>query len=246
MASYQDVVLAMRPTGAWALNQASGTDFPPYVNFVHATITGIDAYQQPGPFTNALAVHLATGGKATIPIGSTNAQRAYTEVWFKRDSASAPASDLAVIYAGNSSSNGSGIFWRSSGELSVLRGGSGHTMTGIFPTPGWHLFAFGGLADGRLAVALDGQILFAQSLTTTTPSPDNTYIASASAFTVPEPVSIALPAIYPEAMDAYNVYASYLAASDPDRAMAYTPVGGTLQNWDLLNQILASVRRTYG
>lgn len=246
MSTYQDVVNASAPLAAWSLTEAAGTDHPPYAGSIHLTDSGTLLYQQTGPFVGSFAEHLAVGAALRTPAFTQLVGPFTEEVWFKLDS-SPPASVQPIVYWGNLASNGTGIIVLTSGHLAFQESGVNTYDTGYVVDSNWHLYEYGNIdsSSAKVAIAVDGLVvaqinpaafIFA--------SPVAFGFGSSASTAATVGCSVAMPAIYPRVMDAVLPKQTYLAATDPNNAIQYAAGGGTL-NLDILNEILAAVRKTF-
>lgn len=246
MSTYQDVVAANLARYAWALTEAAGTDFPPYIGAAHLTGSGTLLYQQSGPFATSLALHLATNARLVTPAGVVASQPTTLETWLSIDTYP-PSAAVAAFYWGNSGANGVGVLIQTNGNIGYYVPPNAVIDTGVPFGSGWHLIQLGNLAPtgSQVAIARDGIIVWqATSAAQVAANPNQVAFGSTPVANAGAALKLAFPAIYNQAITPQLALSSYLASTDPDSAMGYT-LGAAANNLDILNQILASVRKTY-
>lgn len=243
--TYQDVVQANLPTAAWALTEASGTDYIPYYGNGHLLSSGTLDYRQTGPFGSYYGLHLRVA--ATLRTTGITFMQAPTtvEFWAKLD-AVPPGSTTLLWFWGSSGGTGTGIYVDNANHIFFYGPPAAAVDTGLLWTAGWHLVQSGNPgASGGTSIALDGAIRWSHFVSGTgNGSPDNMYFGSSGSGGAATALTVSMPAIYNSALTASLAKSTFLASTDPAAAMAYTITNGATQN-DLLNQILASVRKSY-
>ena len=245
--TYQDVVKANLPLGAWALSESSGTDFVPYLGPYHLTGGGTLLYQQAGPFGASLSLHLAVGAflhTNSMPFPSSGG---VLEAWFKLD-VYPPTTTVALLYWGNSASNGNGLVVVSGGGLQAFAPGGSTVTPGINLGSGWHHVMFGNPSpSGGSAIALDGKVVYTKSTGVggTAGNPDQVGFGSTSSSNAAAAISVAYPAVYNNYLTPQLAGAAFVASTDPTSALAYTLVGQGQSDQSILQQILDSVRKIF-
>lgn len=245
MTTYQDVIRANRPYAGWALTEASGATLAPWTGTMQLTLTGTVAYQQAGPFASALSMHFTGGAYVKTNVVPPWPPPGSHEFWLKLDSLTSGAARVPHAY-GAFDTNGYGMTMRSATGTLIEDYHAGlvspfASLNYTVPDLLWHHYVYviedtthatlyvDGVGTGRstLAAFIQPTLTLAFMAASNGAYPLNGYLA--------------YPALYPRQLTANEIYANYLAASDPATALAFTQQG----NADLLNQILASVRRTY-
>lgn len=246
MATYQDVINADLPLGAWALTEASGTDFVPYTGPYHLTGSGTLLYRQTGPFGTALALHLAAGASLRTNSLLFPSSGGTIECWIRLDTYP-PASTVALEYWGNSGSNGNGVIVQTSGDLQLFAAPS-NTLDAFHNfASGWHLVQIGNPGpNGGSALAVDGAIIVSKipGVGGTAGNPDQIGFGCTASSTAAVALSVAYPAVYPTYLTSQFAYAHFLAASDPNTAINFT-LTGLNSNSALLQLIYAAVHRVF-
>lgn len=243
--SYQDVVLSNLPQVAWALVEASGSDHAPYAGLTHLTSSGTRLYQQAGPFANALSMHFNGDGGllATNPVVF---QPPLTlEMWVKLDAASSGANRV-LMYYGNTSSNGFGIYIAAGSTLlSILHGGAPPIVdTGYAMDTNWHLLQLVQETTSVADLYVDGRLVSRPAM--------NGYAAPSTPIAfMQDSLSanraagyIAMPAVYPFLLSGTNAFAEFMASTDPTSALAMTLAQGGpsgMSTSALLQRILGAV-----
>jgi len=246
VSTYQDVVNAWGPIGAWALTESAGTDFVPYTGPYHLTGSGTLLYRQAGPFAASLAVHLATNARMLtngllLPGGQNT-----LECWVHLD-ANPPAAFTPLMFWGNSAANGNGLVWDTDGFVKYYVPTVATTSTGFNPGAGWHLFQLGNVpgVGGSVVIAVDGVIRYQKVQSTgLAGSPDQIGFGCTPVANSAVGLSIAFPAVYNIGLSPLMAQSIFEAASTPNDAILKTPAGNTANN-ALLNQIYAAVHRTF-
>lgn len=251
MTTYQDVVRANSPLAGWALSEASGTDFVPWIGSLHATASGVLDYQQPGPFASALAVQLHVGAtwRAVWPFQPTPI--VWHECWFKFPNP--PSAQSALIETGNNSNTGFSVYVTTTSHIRYVELGKTDYDTGIlWPDSNWHLLQVGNLDSSQayVGVMLDGQLVWQQKTAgANSISPATVgFLTPGSGAAASIQGLIAYPALYATPISWLNLQATFTAATDPATALDFTlsgNLGGGSTTLSLLNQILSSVRKTY-
>ena len=250
-ATYQDVIRANGAADGWALSEAAGTDFAPWVGAVHLTGSGGLLYQQAGPFAASFGLHLAAGAKLASPAFALPLSPPVSfEMWVKLD-AYPPTANTVLMYMGNASANGWGLVIKTDGTLRVLESGVAFYDTGVALGGGWHLIQLGGMdrTGSVLQVGIDGVQVWAGAVAASLlPTPNAMYFGGDSSAGATRAMTIAYPAFYNQALAGLAIRSNFMAATDPDSALALalaTPGATTQSQTDLLNAILAAVRKTY-
>ena len=248
--TYQDVVTANRALAAWALVEASGLDFAPYIGGTHLTGTGVFDYQQAGPFAASFGLGAHLTAKLALAFVATVIAPVTNEVWIKLPSAT-PAAAQTVFYAGNGGANGSGVTVATNGHIHILEGGVADTDTGLlWPDAAWHLLQVSVSQLGAVStLAIDGLVRFRRVLATSNaPVPNTTFYFGDSGFGSGNVCQIAMPAFYAYELTPTQMNASYLAATDPASAINLTITGGAgtpASSLALLNKLIEYVAKTF-
>lgn len=247
--TYQDVVRADSPLGSWALTEAAGLTFAPWISASNLVGTGTFLYRQAGPFPASFGLHLGAATQIHVVFLTTVQPPFTSQVWIKLD-ANPPASNGYLIKSG-ASPNGAGFYVKTDGHVHWEAGGVQDVDTGFsWPDLNWHLVTWVAEATTVQSIYLDGAIVWRSTITApAAPSPNvEAFASEGSGGTVNLLSTIAYPTLYPYALSPAQVAATFLAATDPATALGGTinaggaTAGGSL---DLLNQILAAVRRTF-
>lgn len=250
MTTYQDVVTASLPLAAWALTEAGGIDFAPYISAQHLTGSGVFDYRQIGPAGTDFSLNFRVGAKAGFTFTLTVVPPFTTEGWFKFV-ALPLASNSFLFYQGAQASNGVGLYVKTDGHIHLLQGGIRDTDTGvIWPDTNWHLVELISAGDGTTrGLAFDGVIRYRASQGGgNTPAPNQLNYCGDSAGGAAVATRVAWPAIYAYEMSAANVASIFGGVTNPSGALGGTVSGGggvSGSNSALLNLILQSVRKTY-
>jgi hypothetical protein len=249
--TYQDVVNGSFPTDAWALVEASGTDFAPYSGITHLTGVGVDLWQQAGPFPLGFSLHV-THGKITCGLTLFHGGFWCQEAWFKPDTSSSASNRLLLELGHDLTGPGSALYLpAASNVLQFLGGGISAGLGFTLPTASWTLLQWGNLAGvtGEVDVAINGQLVF------TTPTSGFTGVngigwggdpVNASAYIG----SIAWPAFYTSEELFQQWHSRWVASTDPVAGEALSLIGPTITaaavaaNSALLALIYAAVHRT--
>lgn len=245
MTTYQDVVRANRPYAGWALTEASGSDFAPWLGTMRLTLTGAVSYQQTGPFAGALSMHFTSGAYVKTNIVPPWNPPGSHEFWMKVDALTSGSARVPHAY-GAFDTNGYGMTVRSS-PGSLIENYHAGTATNFgslaytIPDLNWHHYVYIVEDTTTATLYVDGQGRGRVSISPFISPTLTLAFMAASNGTYPMAGYLAYPALYPRLLTANEVYANYLASTDPTSAMAYTQQG----NADLLNAILAAVRRDY-
>jgi len=248
--TYQDVVRANGPFASWAFTETSGLDFVPWIGGAHLTGHNAFLYQQTGPFAGAFALTANTTGYLTLPFPGGGVAPWTVEFWLKLG-AYPPAATVKPAHSGNQTTpNGAGFYILTSGvwHFQVIPV-SDTTLTALTPNTGWHLVQYGHTdATGTsLFLAIDGQIVSTRTLVGLTAANPQSwgFLADAVGALPCTSASISYPAVYPSVFTAPNLLSTFLAATDPTSALSLTRGAVTTIDNDLLQQILAAVRRTF-
>lgn len=247
--TYQDVVRANSPLGSWALTEAGGFVFVPWISASQLVGSGTFLYRQAGPFASAFGLHLAAATQIHVLFLTTVQPPFTSQLWVKLD-VNPPAANGYLLKSG-ASTNGAGFYVKTDGHVHWEAGGVQDIDTGtVWPDLNWHLVTWCAESTTVQSLYLDGAIVWRTTVSApAAPAPNVEGFASeGSGGTVNIVGTIAYPTLYPYALTPSQVAATFLAASDPATAL-----GGTLNaggagpggSLDLLNQILAAVRKTF-
>lgn len=248
--TYQDVVRANGGVISWALVEAAGTDFAPWLDTTHLIGAGGHTYQQAGPFPTAFSLGFAIGASLQWPIGNLLFPPVTTEVWIKL-SALAPVPYQLMIRAGATAVSGSGIYLDTLNHLHWTGFGAADIDTGfVWPDTNWHLLQWASGPGNALVLYFDGGTIFTGQSGTPSPAAPNTmgFLCDGSADNAHVAGFVSYPTLYLRMLSATEAFATFLAATDPTSAMAYTGTGGGqlgTVNAAVLEQILAAVRKTW-
>ena len=245
MSTYQDVVAAYSPYAAWALVEASGTDFAPYLGAAHLTGSGSFTYQTTGPIATSMGLGLAVGAKLATPALVSFAPPVTIETWIKL-TVYPPTTTVMVWYWGNSNTNGNGVFVdTTTGNLVVYSPAATPNLinTGVALGSGWHFIQSGNTSTAGVSqLALDGVVIWQGSQPGgTIGNPNQFFFGGHSAGGANRAIELAFPALSFSYLSADRARIAFLGSSNPDAALAQTTVGGG----DLLNLIYAAVHKTY-
>lgn len=253
MSTYQDVVNASFPYAAWALVEASGTDFVPYTGAQHLTGEGVTGYQQPGPFAASVALRLASG-KLTSPNNLPITQFFTLEAWFNLDASSRPGNALLLYLGGNAASNGWGVYVpTTNNNLHIFFASPVHDIdTGVaISSNSWHLVQTGNLSGttGELNVALDGNVVgqFRTLDPQAVPAGGFGYAGTPTQASFFDGL-IAMPAAYTQLQDQLAWRSRFIAATNPDGALGFGLGGSAQQLLAIQNDtdaILKAVQQIY-
>lgn len=252
MATYQDVIRSDNPYAGWALVEASGFDFAPWVGLLHLAGAATLLYQQPGPFPASEALHLAAGAKLTATFSFDPQAPFWVNGWVKFDSnVWGPAN--AIFQLGDNTTNGWSLYVQNDGKIHffVPGTGGGDTNTGFaWPDTNWHFVSVGNIntssAAPTIAIYVDGVIVFQGGVQGSHATAVHTlgFLTPGSSGGAARGASISYPAVFFDVLPPNSNRAEFLAATNPDAALPLTqnnPVNDTA----LLNAILAAVRHTY-
>lgn len=249
MPTYQDVIVAEAPAGAWALTESSGLAFVPYIGGVSLAGSGTFSYRTTSPTDPfGFALHLNVGAKVSLAFTATVAAPDTWECWYKF---SLPLSaDQYLFYNGHAGVNGNGFYIRhTDNHVIYIQGASVQTDTGvIWPDSNWHLIQAGAPSTSQVYLAFDGAIRYQQpSGNPAAPSPNTLYIGGESGTSAAVAFDISWPAFYAYALSPGEIAADYAAQSDPSGAIGATVTGGlgAGSSSDVLARILAAVQRTF-
>jgi hypothetical protein len=227
--TYQDVVNASIPYIAWALVEASGTDFAPYAGVDHLTGAGINLYQQSGPFAASLSVH-GNPGKLYNATNLPFNKWWFQEAWFNPD-ASTRAVNALLCYLGLATTNGWGAYLpTANNHIHVFFASPSQDVdTGItLPANAWSLVQVGNLSGttGEVDVAVNGVVVAQVNAANAKVAPTNGYgFGGDSVQTSGYTGRIAFPAVYLAQQTVRSLYSRFLAATDPDAAIGLGTVG---------------------
>ena len=246
MTTYQDVVNANFPLEAWALPEASGTSFAPYSGSGALTGAGVDAYQQAGPFALGFSIHVTSGGLEKL-FTLINSSYWCMEAWFNTPAAHATLDRTLMELGNNLAAGGAELFLaHATNELKVIGNGALSSTGFIMPVGSWKLIQWGNLTgnNGDIVIAVDGAIIFSRRNAADFTGINGLGWGRDPSNTSPMTGSLAWPAVYTSQQTAQNWYSRFLASTDPDGALPFTPSGGAVNN-ALLNEILAAVKRLF-
>jgi len=116
LSTYQDVVLANQALAAWALTEAAGTTFVPYIGGSNLIGTGAFDYQQSGPFAASFGLRGHVAAKLTLTFVTVVNPPVTRECWFRLPSAT-PTNLQILFYTGNANTNGSGLYVATNGHI---------------------------------------------------------------------------------------------------------------------------------
>lgn len=247
--TYQDVVRANGALGSWAFPEAAGLTFAPWLGGLSLVGSGgIFLYQQAGPFAGSFAVGLPVGGKLDAALSAPLMLPWTFEAWVNVP-ALPGANQLLLYYNGNAGANGLGFGVHSvSGKLEFYYPAVGDLFTQTVLTTGaWHLIQVS-FPSASPTVYLDGQPVWTGALGNTAANPVDLYFGGNSGSGATAAFLLAYPAIYGYALSPSEAYASFLASTDPDSAIAYTSRGtpaASLSDSALLAEIYAAVHKTW-
>lgn len=240
--SYQDVARANGVLAGWALTEAAGLSFAPWVGGASLVGTGGFLYRQAGPFASAFGLHLNAGATVRLPFIAPLQAPTTFEVWAKLNGVT-PSAQAYPFYSGNPSANGSGVYVATNGHVHFLEGGVVDTDTTVlWPSAGWHLVQMVSFSSTLHAILIDGATIY-QATQGGSLAPVNNSLAFGcdSNNGAAAGIDIAYPALYATALNATSAYSTFLAATDPDSAIGFAASGGG----NLAQQILAAVRKVY-
>lgn len=248
MPSYQDVVAANGAVGAWALVEAAGADFAPYIGAGHMTGQGSLVYQQTGPFATSVAVKGNTAGYLTLPFPNSITTPWWVEFWAKITSP--PGSDVSLSRSGNAAGgNGAGLYVHTDGHLHFQVVGPRDVDTGKVIDSNWHLYQYGHTDSTGVSVqvVVDGVVDTTVSLAGIVNANPATwgFLSDAVGVQIAPSASLSYVALYPAVLTPQNAYASFLAATDPTTAMLYAKSPSQIGTTALLNLIYAAVHKTW-
>lgn len=250
MSVYQDVVAANLALAAWALTEASGLAFVPYIGGSNLVGSGAFDYQQAGPAGTDFGLRSHVGAKTTLTFVTVVNPPVTTECWIKVSNIT-PAATCYLIKTGNNGVNGIGFYLATNGHLHLELGGVQDIDTLItWPDTNWHLLQLASSQLGQIeTVGFDGVVRYRSGTSTpTAPTPNTLTFTGSSANTATQLVTIAWPAFYAYEMSPANMAATYLALTNPTAALVSTVTGGGAQAGapsDALSKILSYVSRTY-
>lgn len=243
MSVYQDVIVAARALAAWALTEAAGAAFVPFIGGSNLVGTGAFNYRQAGPAGTDFGLGLQVGSKLTLTFAAVVQPPVTTELWVKMSTVT-PATLTFPYYFGASSGNGSGVYIATNGHVHLLYGGRVDTDTGlIWPDTNWHLLQVAANSGGNTTtIAIDGVVRWrASPIVPNAPVPNVMTIGGDSANTTPTALQVAWPAFYAYEMSPGNMASTYQAVTNPAAALPGTVSGGGAAPGapvDLLTQIL--------
>lgn len=245
-ATYQDVVRANGALASWALTEAGGTDFAPWLGGSHLVGAGGLTYRQAGPFATAFGLMLAVGASLRLSFLQTVSNPVTIEAWIKLASAT-PAAAQTLDAAGNEASNGTGVYIATNGHVHWIQGGISDQDLGVlWPSAAWHLLDVITTTAGTHTIAIDG--LPVSTFTSATPNAPNPnvlgFLSSGNGGCENAASLVAYPTFYGTALSQFQTQVNFLAASDPVSALAL--VGGTgVSDSSLLQAIYDAVHKTY-
>lgn len=249
MTTYQDVVRANGGVVSWALAEAAGLTFSPWLGWATMTGTATLDYQQSGPFASAFSLGIHPGGKLALNLLQGPPVPWTFEMWVYYPSASV-ASGAILWYHGDAAVNGTGL---------TVTGTTKKINQYIPPTPyilgptlepdAWHLIQWACTGVGKFILYIDGQAVYGTGTPNWSgPSPNTVYVGGYSAGSTGGLFRVSYPSIYGYAMELPQAYASFLAATDPLTALAYTQQGsaaGAISDTQLLELIYAAVHKVW-
>lgn len=243
MSTYQDVIAAQGAVAAWALTEAAGLSFAPYIGGQPLVGSGTFAYRQAGPFASAFGLQINVGGKLGLPfVAPVNVPVSF-ECWYKLALPLAAAQYL--YYNGNAGANGNGIYVKNTdAHLHYFAGGGiiDKDLGVLWPDSAWHHFVSGVDTNQALTFYLDGVTLFRGLLNSPlAPNPNELFIGADSSTSSATVVAIATPAYYIKALTPAQAANDFLASTDPSTALSNT-MGSS---GDLLTSIWNAVHKVY-
>lgn len=243
MSTYQDVVTQNGALAAFALTEAAGLDFAPYIGGSHLTGSGTFAYRQAGPFAAAFGLQLNVGAKLALPFVATVSIPVSFECWYKFTTP--PASDQYLFYNGAAATNGNGFYvHHADGHLHYFAGGGiADFDTGVvWPSSGWHLLTVAQGTSGAVHLYIDGSLQFAGTLKAPlAPSPNTLFIGGENGSAATVVVTVAMPDWANIEYTPQAAANTFFAATDPNAA--FNNGGGSTSA--ILQAILNSVRKTF-
>lgn len=250
MATIQDVITAEAPAAAWALTEAAGTDFVPYIGGSHLTGSGTFGYRTAGPVGTDFGLQINAGAKVALGFVATVSTPDEIQVWVKLHTNPPPSDFQSIWHNGNWSANGTGLWVNHLSHVIFGQPGSANADTGfIWPDTAWHLVSVSAQASNLITFSFDGRIVFQRNVATPiAPSPNTLYFGGDSGNGSLTVIGIAWPAFYAYAESAGQIASDFLAKTDPSNALFGTLTGGAGvagSFTDTLAQVLASVRKTY-
>jgi len=249
--TYQDVLRANGALGSWALTEAAGAVFAPWLGGTNLAGGGVTTYRDAGPFAASFGLKLGVGGFLHLPFSTVVSPPVTQEAWFKLNALPVTSYEL-LLRAGVTGTNGNGFYVDPAANHVIYTSiSTGAVDTGVvWPDLNWHLFTWSSSSGNILSIYLDGVVRWRNGVATpSSPAPNTLGFGSdGSADNSHNIVTLAYPTFYPTELSPSSVYATFLASTDPDSAMGYTTngagVAGTANSL-LLNQILAAVQRTF-
>ncbi len=226
--TYQDVVRANGGIGSWALTEAAGTDFVPWLGGTHITGAGAHTYRQAGPFATAFSLGFAIGSRLVLPLAAVLAPPVTNEAWIKL-SALAPVPYQLMLRSGTTGVSGSGLYLDTLNHLHWTGFGAVDIDTGfIWPDTNFHLLQFASGPGNFLQLYFDGGSIFTTTTATpSAPTPNSIgYLCDSAADNSHVAGFVSYPTIYLRVLTPTEAFANFLAATDPAAAMAYTVTGG--------------------
>jgi len=246
--TYQDIVNASFPWAAWALVEASGTDFAPYAGLQHLTATNVNVYQQAGPCPPSFSIHLNLGkllSATSLPFLRYFCQ----EGWYKPDATSGAGTRILMWIGANSATEGWGAYLpAANNHLHILAAPSGPDLdTGfILPTSSFTLVQLANLTGttGEITCAVNGEIV-GQIVTGGSGSPTGFGFGGESSRASNYVGSLAWPAVYIQQQTQLSLRSRFVGCSDPVSGLLQTLQGCCTNTDDLLNLIYAAVHKTF-
>jgi hypothetical protein len=243
------VVQANAAALAFAFTEASG-DFAPYIGGGNLVVTPTVDYRQTGPAGTDFATNLHVGSKLTYTFAAILQPPVTTEMWVKVSSIT-PAANLRLFSTGNDTANGVEIYLTTAGHIRLAGPGQFDIDTGLlWPDTSWHLLQLASNTNQTLrTIGIDGIVRYQASPgTSNAPSPNVLTLGGSSGVTETQATLFAWPALYLYEMSPSNMRATFIAITNPAAALGGTVSGGGATSGstlDLLNQILAAVRKTF-
>lgn len=249
--TYQDVVRANGGWLSWALTETSGTTFVPWLGVGNMSGSGTFLYQQTGPFATAFGLHLAASTQVHFAFTSVIQPPFTQECWIKFDSLTL-ATNAYLIKTGADGTNGSGFYVKSTDKHVHQEQGGVQDLDTLFvwPDTNWHLVDWVSETGTQDSFYFDGTLMYrAAHSVGNTPSPNVEAFASNGSGTTTNVVGlIAYPTLYPRALTSTEVFAQFLASTDPTSALAFTATGGGAApggSQAILQQILNAVFKSF-
>lgn len=250
MSTYQDVVAANNALAAWALTEAAGLAFAPYIGGSGLVGSGVFDYQQAGPFAASFGLRSHVGAKTTLTFTAVVNPPVTTEGWYKFAALPPAAADI-FFGTGSGAANGVQPYLSTANEIHIQLGGVTDVNTHVaWPSTGWHLLQIASSQIGAiLTMAIDGVVRWRNTTATAnTPAPNTLVFTGDAVASATVATLLAFPAFYATELTPTQLYATFLAATNPTAALPLTVTQGASSGGstlDLLNAILAAVRKTF-